>query len=109
MFTTSSTHSLNNKSNLSLAEGAHRVYPFGMAMVGRDDQGDYRFGFNGHEKDDEMKGNGNHLSFGDNGYDPRVGRRWNIDSVVKEHESSYVGVANNPIWFGDPDGNDWNV
>lgn len=49
-----------------------------MTMPGRSySSGDgYRFGFNGWEKDDEIKGSGNHLSFGDYGYDPRTGRRW---------------------------------
>src|SRR5215204_5109147 len=35
----------------------------------------YRYGFNGHEQDNEVKGEGNHYSFGDYGYDPRLGRR----------------------------------
>jgi len=30
----------------------------------------YRYGFNGYEKDDEVKGSGNHYSFSDFGYDP---------------------------------------
>lgn len=82
-------------------------YPFGMEMPGRNaNSGDYRYSFGGHEKDDEVKGNGNHLSFGDYGYDPRLGRRWNIDPVDKPYESSYATFANNPIAFVDPDGED---
>ena len=67
----------------------------------------YRYGFGGHEKDDEVKGSGNHLSFGDYGYDPRTGRRWRPDP----YESSYVPISpysyalNNPIKFTDSDGN----
>ena len=66
----------------------------------------YRYGFGSHEKDDEVKGEGNHYSFGNFGYDPRTGRRWNIDPVVKYWESGYATFANNPIWFIDPDGYD---
>jgi hypothetical protein len=34
----------------------------------------YRFGFNGQEKIDEIKGSGNYLDFKYRGYDPRIGR-----------------------------------
>jgi len=57
-------------------------YPFGMIKPGMYYKSDsYRFGFGGHEKDDEVKGSGNHLSFGDMGYDPRIGRRWRPDPL----------------------------
>ncbi|MBW7869184.1 MAG: hypothetical protein H3C31_12780, partial [Brumimicrobium sp.] len=39
-------------------------------------------------------------------YSPRLGKRWNIDPVVKPHESPYAAFANNPIWFVDPNGAD---
>ena len=83
-------------------------YPFGSSMPGRTFTGSnkYRYSFNGMEKDDEVKGSGNHYSFGDFGYDPRLGRRWNIDPVIKHWESGYATFANNPIWFIDPDGYD---
>jgi hypothetical protein len=66
----------------------------------------YRFGFNGFEKDDELKGSDNHISFGDYGYDPRVVRRWNVDpkSAAAPHESPYLFAGGNPIYFIDPDG-----
>ncbi|MFT6150196.1 MAG: hypothetical protein ACJAUH_002894, partial [Saprospiraceae bacterium] len=39
-------------------------YPFGSSMAGRKYNDDsYRYGFNGMEKDDEMKGNGNSYDF----------------------------------------------
>lgn len=72
----------------------------------KEDAGVYRYGFNGYENDDEVKGNGNHLDFGNFGYDTRLGRRWNIDPVVKTHESPYAAFANNPIWFVDVNGMD---
>jgi RHS repeat-associated protein len=67
---------------------------------------DYRFSFNGHEKDDEVVGSGNHLSFGDYGYDPRLARRWNNDPLSAQFpwQSPYVVFNNNPIYFSDPTG-----
>ena len=77
-------------------------------MPGRSYQGseDYRYGFNGHERDDEIKGSGNHLSFGDFGYDPRLGRRWQIDPMTPKypHQSPYAAFNNSPIVVYDPDG-----
>ena len=35
--------------------------------------GTYRFGYNGQENDNEVKGNGNSLDFGDRESDPRLG------------------------------------
>jgi hypothetical protein len=35
-----------------------------------------------------------------------LGRRWNVDPVVKEWQSTYVVFLNNPIYFTDPFGND---
>ncbi|MEA3496275.1 MAG: hypothetical protein U9R42_09595, partial [Bacteroidota bacterium] len=64
----------------------------------------YRYGFGSHEKDDEIAGSGNHLSFGDYGYSPRIGRRWNIDPVGKPWMSSYHAFSNSPIWKIDPNG-----
>ena len=67
---------------------------------------DYRYGFGGHEKDDEVSGNSNHLAFGDYGYNPRLGRRFNIDPMVHEFPwmSPYATFNNNPIYFNDPTG-----
>ena len=39
-------------------------------------------------------------------YDSRLGRRWNIDPVVKYHESPYATFANTPIWITDRTGAD---
>ncbi|HTO38303.1 MAG TPA: hypothetical protein VL021_07755, partial [Brumimicrobium sp.] len=66
----------------------------------------YRYGFGGHEKDDEIKGSGNHYSFGDYGYDPRIGRRWNVDPEFKQIAglSPYAYALNNPNVYIDEDG-----
>ncbi len=81
--------------------------PFGVELDGRTVSVEgYRFGFNTQEKTDEISGSGNHTTALYWEYDSRLGRRWNIDPVVKYHESSYASFANNPIWFLDPDGAD---
>ena len=64
----------------------------------------FRFGFNGYEKDDEKKGSGNHLSFGDYGYNPRIGRRWQLDPEPTLGISEYAAFNNNSILFADLDG-----
>ena len=64
------------------------------------------FGFNGKEKDDEIKGNGNSLDFGARIYDPRVGRWLACDPLASKYPSlsPYQFCANNPIIFIDNDG-----
>jgi hypothetical protein len=82
-------------------------YPFGMQMPGRNGgQNDYRYGFGSHEKDDEVSGNGNHLAFGDYGYNPRLGRRFQIDPMIGTFPwmSPYATFNNSPIFFADPTG-----
>jgi hypothetical protein len=80
-------------------------YPYGMLIPERSwSSTDYRYGYGGHELDNEVKGTGNHLSFGDFGLDPRVGRRWNPDPVVQPGVSGYVIFNNNPNYFVDIDG-----
>jgi RHS repeat-associated protein len=66
----------------------------------------YQYGFNGQEKDNEVMGEGNSYTAEFWNYDVRLGRRWNTDPVVKPHESPYAILANNPIWFIDPNGAD---
>ena len=66
----------------------------------------YRYGFNGQEKDDEVAGSGNSYTAQFWQYDSRLGRRWNVDPVIKTHESPYSTFAGNPIWFADPNGAD---
>ncbi|MDQ3191693.1 MAG: hypothetical protein M3Q58_08875 [Bacteroidota bacterium] len=80
---------------------------FGAQMPGRSfNSTDYRYGFNGMEKTDEISGSGNHYTAEFWEYDPRTARRWNIDPVVKPWESSYATFLGNPILFIDPNGDD---
>lgn len=69
----------------------------------------YKYGFNGQERDDEVAGSGNSYTATFWQYDSRLGRRWNIDPVVKHWESSYASFNNNPIAKTDPNGDnaDW--
>jgi RHS repeat-associated protein len=66
----------------------------------------YRYGFNGQEKTDEIAGLGNHTTAKFWEYDTRIGRRWNLDPVRKEYESPYVTFGNNPLRYIDPSGKD---
>ncbi|GEM_PF-3842633 len=89
-------------------------YPFGMLMPGRHYTAGssslaYRYGMNGQEKDDEIYGNGNSYSAEFWQYDARIGRRWNIDPVVKPWESRYATFSNNPILFVDPNGDNAGI
>jgi RHS repeat-associated protein len=82
--------------------------PFGVQLDGRTIQGDfYRRGFNGMEKDDEVKGGGNSYDFGARMYDSRVGLWLTIDAFTGKYpyQSPYNFVANSPLRFVDPDGN----
>jgi hypothetical protein len=67
----------------------------------------YLFGFNGQEKDDEVYGSdGTSYTAEYWQYDSRLGRRWNIDPVVKPWESPYACFNNSPIRIADPDGDE---
>ena len=71
----------------------------------------YRYGFNGKEKDDEVKGNGNSLDFGGRIYDSRLGRWLSIDKLASQypHISPYLFVKDNPLYFIDPDGQEVKI
>ena len=80
-------------------------YPFGMAMEGRGYSAkNYRYGFNGQEKDDEVSGEGNSMTAEFWQYDSRLGRRFNLDPVPQITMSDYSVNGNNPIYYIDPNG-----
>lgn len=75
-------------------------YPFGMLLPNRHgSSGSYRYGFNGMEKDDEVKGEGNSYDFTNRFHDPRVGKFLSIDPAFKEYPgiSPYSYASNRPI------------
>ncbi len=68
------------------------------------DAGIYRYGFNGMEKDDNIKGSGNSYTTHFRQLDPRLGRWLSIDPKMSAWESPYVSMGNTPIWASDPMG-----
>ncbi len=66
--------------------------------------GDFRFGFNGQKKIDEISGTGNHNTALFWEYDIRLGRRWNRDPISNFWESPYIVIRGNPIAHSDPFG-----
>lgn len=64
----------------------------------------YRYGFNGMERDDEVKGSGNSYTTTFRQYDPRLGRWFSLDPLADKFpwQSPYVGMDNNPIALSDP-------
>ena len=86
---------------------ANDYYPGGMLMPGRKYQAsatsNYRYSINGQEKSDELNENLTTALYWE--YDSRIGRRWNVDPVLKVGESPYLCFSGNPIFYADPLGN----
>ena len=68
--------------------------------------GGYRFGFNGKENDNEVKGEGNQQDYGMRVYDPRLGRFLSVDPLTKSYPelTPYQFASNRPIDANDLDG-----
>jgi len=66
----------------------------------------YRYGFNGMEKDDNIKGEGNSYTTEFRQYDPRVGRWLSVDPMERNFpsESPYNFSYNSPLIFTDQGG-----
>jgi RHS repeat-associated protein len=82
-------------------------YPFGMPMPGRTYDGTtYRYGFNGKENDNEVKGMGNQQDYGMRIYDPRIGRFLSVDPLQSQFPdlTPYQYAGNTPIQAVDLDG-----
>jgi RHS repeat-associated protein len=81
--------------------------PFGVTLDGRTIQSDfYRYGYQGSEKDDEVKGEGNSYTTEFRQYDPRIGRWLSLDPLMSKFpwQSPYTAYDNNPIYYTDPQG-----
>jgi RHS repeat-associated protein len=78
-------------------------------MPGREfSQEEYRYGFNGMEKDDELAGAGNSYTTEWRQLDTRIGRWLSTDPVVHSQFSPFSSFDNNPIYYIDPKGsNAW--
>jgi RHS repeat-associated protein len=82
-------------------------YAFGMVMPDRSINTEgYRFGFNGKENDNEIKGTGNQQDYGMRIYDPRLGRFLSTDPLTKGYPelTPFQFAGNKPIWAIDLDG-----
>ncbi len=68
--------------------------------------GEYRFGFNGKENDNEIKGIGNQQNYGLRIYDPRLGKFLSVDPLLNDFpwNSTYAFAENNVISNVDLDG-----
>jgi RHS repeat-associated protein len=66
----------------------------------------YRYGFNGKENDNDVKGEGNQQDYGKRIYDPRLGRFLSVDPLIREypHYTPYSFAGNTPIQAVDLDG-----
>jgi RHS repeat-associated protein len=74
--------------------------PFGVSLDGRTmEDGFYRRGFNGMEKDDEVKGAGNSVNYEFRMHDPRIGRFFAIDPLASKYpcNSPYAFSENRVI------------
>lgn len=95
---------------------SQQYYAFGMLMPSDADPYvtrqyslngyDYRFGFNGKEGDDEVKGDDNQQDYGMRIYDPRVGRFLSVDPIARKYPmlTPYQFASNMPIQAVDLDG-----
>src|SRR5690606_17456216 len=61
--------------------------------------GGYRYGFQGQEKDDEIKGSGNSVNYTYRMHDPRLGRFFAVDPLTPQypHNSPYAFSENRVI------------
>jgi RHS repeat-associated protein len=78
-----------------------------MGMPGRSfSSGAYRYGFNGKENDNEVKGQGNQQDYGMRIYDPRLGRFLSTDPLTRGYPmlTPYQFASNTPIVAIDLDG-----
>jgi hypothetical protein len=82
-------------------------YPGGSIMPGRSFSSDnYRYGYQGSEKDDEISGEGNNITTEFRQLDTRLLRWWSIDPKVAlmPWQSPYLSMDGNPVMLNDPKG-----
>ena len=69
-------------------------YPFGMLVPNRHGSSNsYRYGFNGKEKDDEVKGEGVQYDYGFRIYDARIARFLSMDPLLENFQSVSVSIS----------------
>jgi RHS repeat-associated protein len=95
-------HIKQNEASVQCALGLYVGFKKGCA-------GAYRYGFNGQEKDNEIKGIGNSLDFRFRAYDSRLGRFLSNDPLASKYpwNSSYAFAENKVINGIDLEGLEW--
>ncbi|WP_298487865.1 hypothetical protein [uncultured Maribacter sp.] len=99
---------VSDRKNLNTTDNAlsanvvsyNNYYPFGMLQPNRNfDSQEYRYGFQGQEKDSELKGEGNSLNYKYRMHDPRIGRFFAVDPLIGKYPyySSYSFSGNRVI------------
>ncbi|WP_139112906.1 glycosyl hydrolase 108 family protein [Mucilaginibacter sp. PPCGB 2223] len=86
---------------------AQSYYAFGMEQPGLTfNSGTYRYGFNGKENDNDVKGDGDQQDYGMRIYDPRLGRFLSVDPLTRDYAyyTPYQFAGNRPIDAVDVDG-----
>ncbi|MFT3980440.1 MAG: RHS repeat-associated core domain-containing protein [Ferruginibacter sp.] len=87
-------------------------YPFGMSMPARNySSAIYRYGFNGKENDNEVKGDGGQQDYGMRIYDPRLAKFLSVDPLTQKYPwlTPYQFAGNTPIQAIDVDGEEGGV
>lgn len=88
-------------------------YPGGMLLPGRkySSSSRYRYGFNGKENDDDVKGEGNQQDYGLRIFDPRLVRFLSVDPLSAEYpwNSTYAFAENDLIRSIDVEGAEKHV
>jgi RHS repeat-associated protein len=81
-------------------------FPYGMLMEERKSGSGYRYGFNGKENDNDVKGEGNQQDYGFRIYDPRLARFLSVDPLTQSYPmlTPYQYASNTPIQAIDLDG-----
>jgi RHS repeat-associated protein len=78
---------------------------FGVPLAERTyNAGAYRYSMNGQEKEDDLGSGVTTAEYWM--YDAKLGRRWNVDPVIKPFRSGYDAFSNNPVNRVDPNGDD---
>lgn len=105
-----------NRTDLGLTSGgfykSHALaysdyYPFGMQMPDRNFNIEiYRYGFQGEEKDDEIKGQGSSINYKYRMHDSRIARFFAVDPLAPSYPmlTPYQFSSNNPISLQEVEG-----
>ncbi len=82
-----------------------------MPNIANEDDEDYRYGFNGMEKDGEFTNSSSHYDFGARIYDGRIGRWLAVDEKDGKYPTltPYAFSNNNSLLFKDFDGEDFGI